>query len=115
MTTNGRKSWPPTPNRFDERPMIVNSYFVFLAFVGALRLVLAILVVVFGFRAWLVARAADDPAERDRATGRDYLLFLLVLVLLGLSLASWPLLYLMLQSYVPEFQGVMCIYGVTRI
>jgi hypothetical protein len=28
---------------------------------------------------------------------------------------SWPLLYLLLQSYVSEWPGIMCIYGVTRI
>ena len=33
----------------------------------------------------------------------------------GLGLASWPLLYLLLQSYVPEWPDVMCIYGVTRV
>src|SRR5262249_49616077 len=32
-----------------------------------------------------------------------------------LNLLSWPLFYLLLQSYVPEWEGVMCIYGVTRI
>ena len=32
-----------------------------------------------------------------------------------LEVASWPILYLLLQSYVREWPGVMCIYGVTRI
>jgi hypothetical protein len=32
-----------------------------------------------------------------------------------LNLASWPLFYLLLQSYVAEWPGVMCIYGVTQI
>ena len=44
-----------------------------------------------------------------------YLMMTLALVLLGLGLASWPLLYLLLQSYVPSWPGVMCIDGVTRI
>jgi hypothetical protein len=46
---------------------------------------------------------------------RNYLLSLLALLLLALNLGSWPLLYLLLQSYVPEWHGVMCIYGVMRI
>jgi hypothetical protein len=37
------------------------------------------------------------------------------LLLVGLNLASWPLLYLLLQSYVPEWPGVMCIFGVTQV
>jgi hypothetical protein len=35
--------------------------------------------------------------------------------LLGLNVVSWPILYLLLQSYVAEWPDVMCIYGVTRI
>src|SRR5262249_16054841 len=46
---------------------------------------------------------------------RGALLFLLAFLLLGLNLAAWPLLYLLLQSYVPEWPGVMCIYGVTQV
>ena len=46
---------------------------------------------------------------------RCYLLFLLGGLLLALDVVSWPLLYLLLQSYVPEWPGVMCIYGVTKI
>jgi len=40
---------------------------------------------------------------------------LLAVVLLWLNVLSWPIFYLLLQSYVPEWPGVMCIYGVTRI
>jgi hypothetical protein len=46
---------------------------------------------------------------------RCYLAVLLAFLLVGLNLASWPLIYLLLQSYVHEWPGVMCIYGVTRI
>jgi hypothetical protein len=43
------------------------------------------------------------------------LLSLLAMWLLGLTLIAWPLLYLLLQSYVPQWPGVMCIFGVTQI
>lgn len=44
-----------------------------------------------------------------------YLSALLAYALLGLSLVSWMLLYLILDSFVPQWPGAMCIYGVTRI
>ncbi|HEY7308756.1 MAG TPA: hypothetical protein VH643_05255 [Gemmataceae bacterium] len=46
---------------------------------------------------------------------RSHLLLLLAAVLLWLNVVSWPVFYLLLQSYVPQWPGVMCIYGVTRI
>jgi hypothetical protein len=95
--------------------MILNSHAVLLAFVGLLRLTLGLLVLVLGVAAWRAARRPTTPDDRDFLAGRFYLLFLMALLLLGLNLVSWPLLYLLLQSYVPEFPGVMCIYGVTRI
>jgi len=36
-------------------------------------------------------------------------------LLLALDVLAWPLFYLLLQSYVSEWPGVMCVYGVTRI
>ena len=57
----------------------------------------------------------DLAEDRTPLEERNYLLSLLALLLLGLNLASWPLLYLLLQSYVPDWPGVMCIYGVTRV
>jgi hypothetical protein len=92
--------------------MILNSYAVLLAFVAALRLALGLLVIGLGTRAWLANHRSADP---DANSDRFYLLLLLALLLLGLNAASWPLMYLLLQSYVSEFPGVMCIYGVTRI
>jgi hypothetical protein len=95
--------------------MILNSYAVLLAFVGVLRLALGLLVLGLGVAAWR-GRARSATAEgRDALEDRSYLVFLLALLLVGLNLVSWPLLYLLLQSYVPEWPGVMCIYGVTQI
>jgi hypothetical protein len=36
-------------------------------------------------------------------------------LLLALNVLAWPIFYLLLQSYVAEWPGVMCIYGVTRV
>src|SRR6266567_550145 len=102
--------------------MILNAYAVLDAFVALLRLPLGLLVVGLGAGAWrryrrlprVLANAAT-PGEREALEDRNYLLSLLALLLVGLNLASWPLLYLLLQSYVPEWPGLMCIYGVTRV
>jgi hypothetical protein len=95
--------------------MILNSYAVLLAFVGVLRFLLGALVLGVGIAAWQARGQAATPAGRSALEDRCYLVFLLASLLVGLNLASWPLLYLLLQSYVPEWPGVMCIYGVTQI
>jgi hypothetical protein len=95
--------------------MILNSYAVLLAAIALLRLLLGLLVVGVGTAAWGAARRPVTPEGRGALEDRCYLLFLLALLLVALNLVSWPLLYLLLQSYVPEWPGVMCIYGVTQI
>ncbi len=96
--------------------MILNAYAVLDLFASGLRLALAVLVLGLGVSAWRSWRhAAEDPERRRALEDRSYLLFLLGGTLLALNVLSWPLLYLLLQSYVPEWPGVMCVYGVTRI
>src|SRR4051794_36975076 len=95
--------------------MILNAYSVLDAFVALLRLPLGLLAVALGAAAWRRWHRLAGPEDRKPLEDRNYLLSLLALLVLGLNLAAWPLLYLLLQSYVPEWPGVMCIYGVTRI
>jgi hypothetical protein len=95
--------------------MILNSYAVLMAFVGLLRLLLGLTVLGLGARAWCARPRAVTAEGRDALEDQSYLLFLLALLLVWLNLASWPLFYLLLQSYVPEWPGVMCIYGVTQV
>jgi hypothetical protein len=95
--------------------MILNTYAVLAAFVASLRLLAGLLLLGAGLPA---RRAAPAPPEGHAGLeDRGYLAFLLALLLVGLSVASWPLLYLLLQSYVPEWShaGVMCIYGVMQV
>jgi hypothetical protein len=96
--------------------MILNSYAVLLSFVGLLRLLLGLGIVGLAAATWR-ARAQPVTEEGQIALeNRTYLVFLLALWLLGLNLVSWPLLYLLLQSYVSAWAPmVMCIYGVTQI
>jgi hypothetical protein len=95
--------------------MILNTYAVLTAFIACLRLVVGLFVLGLGV---VGLRNGGRPAWPDHRTAlenRTYLAGLLGLLLVGLNLVSWPLLYLLLQSYVPEWSGVMCIYGVTQV
>lgn len=96
-------------------PIILNVYALIAGSVGVLRLAVAVVLVSVAYRTWVGWRAAADPQKRAAVEDRAYLLFLLAFFIAGLNVVSWPLLYLVLQSYVPEWPGVMCVYGVLRI
>src|SRR5947209_7714606 len=95
--------------------MILNAYAVLDAFTSLLRFPLGLLVLGLGLVAWRRSRWSAGAEARQSLEARNYLLSLVALLLLALNVGSWPLLYLLLQSYVREWPGVMCIYGVTRI
>src|SRR5262249_49126631 len=95
--------------------MILNAYAVLGAFVLALRALLGLLVVGQASLALAQGRNAESPEGKKALEDRYYLLFLMAILLLVLNVLSWPLFYLLLQSYVREWPGVMCIYGVTQI
>ena len=94
--------------------MIFNAYAVLAAFVAVVEGILGSWVTGLALRALRAHRTGGtpDPGAED---GRLVRALLPSFVLLGVSVASWPLLYLLLDSYVPEWPGVMCIQGVTRI
>jgi hypothetical protein len=96
--------------------MILNAYAVLDAFLSLLRLGLSLVLVVSGISFWWISSRYAVTAEKQKALeDRTYLLYLMASLLLVLNILSWPLLYLLLQSYVIEWPGVMCIYGVTQI
>jgi hypothetical protein len=95
--------------------MILNAYAVLDAFVTLLRLILAAGVIGMAVSAWRRCARSLAPEKRRHLEDRFYLLFMLAFLLLALNIASWPLLYLQLQSYVQEWPEAMCIYGVTQI
>jgi hypothetical protein len=95
--------------------MILNAYAVLDAATSLLRGFLGVAVVLLAGSLWCKWRTALPAERRQMLEDRSYFLFLLTNLLLILSLVSWPLFYLLLQSYVPQWPGVMCIYGVTRI
>ena len=96
--------------------MILNGYAVLDGLTALLRLGLAILVIGLAATTWrLRKQSLLAPEARNAFEDRCYLLYMLSGLLLGLNLLSWPIFYLLLQSYVPQWPGVMCIYGVTQI
>jgi hypothetical protein len=96
--------------------VIVNSYAVLDAFVSLLRLGLGLLIFSTALVAWKSwRRSRTDPETRKSLEDRCYLLFLMSGLLVALNVLAWPIFYLLLQSYVSEWPGVMCIYGVTRV
>ncbi len=95
--------------------MVLNSYAILMAFAGMLRLLLGLLVAGLAVAAWWHGHRSEPADESTARQDRMYLAFLLALLLILFNLLSWPLFYLLLQSYVPQWSGIMCIYGVMQI
>src|SRR5262249_32174237 len=95
--------------------MILNGYAVLDGFLAILRFGLGLLVGFFALAARRTDRRRGDETIASRQEERGTLLSLAAFALVGLVIVSWPVFYLLLQSYVPEWPGVMCIYGVTQI
>jgi hypothetical protein len=88
--------------------VIVNPFSVVAAFVSVVEVVLGAATLVL---AALALRRRGDASPESRL----HLLILLAATLLGLAAVGWPLLYIVLESYVPRWPGVMCIQGVARV
>lgn len=95
--------------------MVLNGYTILSVFLCLMRLLLGVVVVLVGVSARRLSRRAPEIEQTELVENRSYLLFLLATVLIALNVISWPILYLLLQSYVQEWPSVMCIYGVTKI
>ncbi|MFO0902842.1 MAG: hypothetical protein U0939_07575 [Pirellulales bacterium] len=102
--------------------MILNAYTVLDLALVAIRLPLGLFLIVWTWRAWRGSSGlgregtgADAHRLLDEREGRLYLSLMAAGLLFVLNLLAWPLLYAVLQSYIPQWPGVMCIYGVTRI
>jgi len=63
----------------------------------------------------MVVSRRNSPPDGDRQDRRYHLLLVLAVTGFGIAIAAWPLFYLVLQSYVAEWPGAMCIQGVITI
>jgi hypothetical protein len=95
--------------------MILNAFALVDGFVCLARLVVACGLAALALAAWRSKTSGPSAALGAFSENRRTLVILLAAVLAGLNIVAWPLLYSVLQSYVPYWPGVMCIYGVTRI
>ena len=93
--------------------MALNGYLILEAFFAVLSLGAAALTATVA--AGALVRLRMPAGDGARVEDRVYLAVQLTYVLLGLTLASWVVLYLLLDNFVPLWPGAMCIYGVTRI
>ncbi len=96
--------------------MILNTYAVLDLFLCALRLLLAFSVIVYLLsmsvrNAWSHVSQCEPEASDNRVSR----VLLLAGTLLVVDVLAWPVFYLLLQSYVSEWPGLRCVYGVTQI
>lgn len=95
--------------------MIINIYTLIMLFVGLLSLSLG------GFLLYATVRVLSRfetivPLEtKSTFEQKGYLIFLLACVVLSVRMLAWPWFYFMLQSFVSEVPGAMCMFGVTQI
>jgi hypothetical protein len=95
--------------------MILNPFALTALFVGTISLALtagSVFSALYFYRQWKRCESADEKA---RIGIRIHLSLLLLLTAFLLRLVSWPLFYILLQSYIPIVTGAMCIFGVTRV
>ncbi|MDM7996359.1 MAG: hypothetical protein QUT30_11845 [Acidobacteriota bacterium] len=95
--------------------MILNPFALTALFVGVISLLLIAASVVSAFYFSRRMKQGADADERATAKDRVHLSFLLIATAFILRLASWPLFYILLQSYIPLIPGAMCIFGVTQV
>ena len=95
--------------------MILNVLSITEIFIALISLVLMIWAGILSLILFLRWRAAPTAEERSEVEKRSHLVFLVAVVLLGIRLFNWPLFYATLQSFVPDIDGAMCIFGVTQV
>ena len=105
-----------------------NAYAVLAGFLSLVQLGVGTVALLVGARLMYASGQRSQSLDRlpspdktpppdilTRREDRLYLAVVLGTLQLIVTVVGWPLLYLLLQSYVPRWPGVMCIYGVLRI
>ena len=95
--------------------MILNVFSIIEIFIGLISMILMAwggsLALILAIR-WRSASTVEEKSEIEK---RSHLVLLVAVVVLGIRLFSWPLFYATLQSFVPDIDGAMCIFGVTQV
>jgi hypothetical protein len=95
--------------------MILNVFSITEIFIGLISLVLMLWAGILSLSLVLRWRAASTVEEKSEVEKRSHLVLLVAVVVLGIRLFNWPLFYATLQSFVPDIDGAMCIFGVTQV
>lgn len=95
--------------------MIINIYTLIMLFIAFLSLFLGG-VLVYTTLKTLTRFKPHIPAQvKEIFEQKGYLIFLMACVAIFIRMLAWPWFYFMLQSFVPEIPGAMCMFGVTQI
>ncbi len=95
--------------------MIINIYTLIMLFVAFLSLCTG------GYLFYATVRILSQPETivpldaKSKFEQKSYLIFLLACVVLSVRMLAWPWFYFMLQSFVSEVPGAMCMFGVTQV
>jgi hypothetical protein len=95
--------------------MILNVFTIIQIFIGSLSLLLMAWAGLLGLRLALQWKRSSEPEDRASIEDGSHLVLLVAVVVLGIRLINWPLYYATLQSFVPDIEGAMCIFGVTQV
>src|SRR5574341_1964558 len=95
--------------------MIINVYTLIMLFVAFLSLFLGGFLFYATAKTLLLFRTIIPSKTKDKFEQRGYLIFLLACVAIAIRMLAWPWFYFMLQSFVSEVPGAMCMFGVTQI
>jgi hypothetical protein len=81
--------------------------------------VLSILLVLWGgISSLILYKKWGKPFLQEEKTlleDRSYLVLLIIVILLMIRLINWPFFYATLQSFIPDIEGAMCMFGVTQV
>jgi hypothetical protein len=95
--------------------MILNAFSIIEIFIGLLSFVLMAWAGIHSFGLYRRYRKFVSPEEQTFVEDQSYLLLSATFVILIVRLINWPLFYLTLQSFIPQVNGAMCIFGVTQV
>lgn len=95
--------------------MIVNVYTLIMLFVAIFSLSLGGFLFLLTIRTLLSSKTTVPLEDKSKFEQKGYLVFLLACVTLSIRMIVWPWFYFMLQSFVSEIPGAMCMFGVTQV
>lgn len=95
--------------------MILNVFSITETFIGLISLILMGWAGLLSLSLALRWKRASSVEEKSEVEKRSHLVLLVAVVVLGIRLLNWPLFYATLQSFVPDIDGAMCIFGVTQV